>query len=82
MSQQTASMKVGDSKQITAVADPVGADDEDTVNGAITYASDNTDVATVVADGTITAVAEGTANITATSGSFNSAVKVTVVSVA
>lgn len=82
MSQQTASMKVGDSKQITAAADPVGADDEDAVNGAITYASDNTDVATVAADGTITAVAEGTANITAKSGSFNSAVKVTVAAAA
>lgn len=82
MSQATASMKVGDTKQITAAADPAGADDEDAVNGTITYASDNTDVATVAADGTITAVAEGTANVTATSGSFNSAVKVTVTAAA
>ena len=33
---------------------------------AYTYASDNTDVATVAADGVITAVGKGTANITAT----------------
>jgi uncharacterized protein YjdB len=78
MSQATASMKVGDTKQVTATADPADADDAATVNAAITYASDNTDIATVAADGTITAVAEGTANITATSGSFTASVKVTV----
>lgn len=78
MSQATASMKVGDTKQVTATADPADADDAATVNAAITYASDTEATATVAADGTITAVAEGTATITATSGSFTATVKVTV----
>lgn len=71
-------MKVGDTKRVTATADPADADDAATVNAAITYASDNAAIATVAADGTITAVAEGTATITATSGSFTASVKVTV----
>ena len=78
MSQATASMKVGDTKQVTATADPADADDATTVNGAIVYASSDEAIATVTADGTITAVAEGTATITATSGSFTATVKVTV----
>lgn len=82
MSQATASMKVGDTKQVTATADPADADDAATVNAAITYKSDNEAIATVADDGTITAVAEGTANITATSGSFTGTVKVTVAAAA
>jgi uncharacterized protein YjdB len=75
-------MKVGDAKQVTAAADPADADDAAKVTGAITYKSDNEHVATVAADGTITAVAEGSANITATSGSFAASVKVTVAAAA
>lgn len=75
-------MKVGDTKQVTATADPADADDAAAVNGAITYASSDEAIATVAADGTITAVAEGTATITATSGSFTGAVKVTVAAAA
>jgi uncharacterized protein YjdB len=82
MSQATASMKVGDTKQVTASATPAGADNEATVNAAIKYASDNEAIATVAADGTITAVAAGTANITATSGSFTASTKVTVAAAA
>lgn len=82
MSQATASMKVGDTKQVTATADPAGADDEATVNGAIAYTSSDEAIATVAADGTITAVAEGSATITATSGSFTASVKVTVTAAA
>lgn len=78
MSQATAAMKVGDTKQVTAAADPTDADDAAAVNGAITYASSDETIATVAADGTITAVKEGTATITATSGSFTASVKVTV----
>lgn len=74
-------MKVGDTKQVTATADPANADDAMAVNGAITYASDNDTVATVTADGTITAVQAGTANITATSGKYAATVKVTVAAV-
>lgn len=61
MSQKTASMKVGDSKQVTGTVAPANATDK-----AVTYASDNEAIATVAEDGTITAVAEGTANITGT----------------
>lgn len=78
MSQATASLKVGDTKQVTAVADPVDADDAADVNKAVKYASSDDTIATVVADGTITAVKEGTATITATSGSYTATVKVTV----
>lgn len=78
MSQATASLKVGDTKQVTAVADPVDADDAADVNKAVKYASSDDTIATVAADGTITAVKEGTATITATSGSFTATVKVTV----
>lgn len=78
MSQATASMKVGDTKQVTATADPADGDDATTVNAAISYASSDEAIATVAADGTITAVAVGTANITATSGSFTATCKVTV----
>lgn len=78
MSQATASMKVSDTKQVTATAEPANAADADAVNGAITYTSSDEAIATVAADGTITAVAEGTATITATSGDFTATVKVTV----
>ena len=75
-------MKVGDTKQVTATADPADADDAADVNKAVKYASSDDTIATVAADGTITAVAEGTANITATSGSFTATVKVTVAAAA
>lgn len=78
MSQATASMKVGDTKQVTATADPADADDAAAVNGAIVWSSSDDGIASVAADGTITAVAEGTANVTATSGSFTGTVKVSV----
>lgn len=42
------------------------ANDQAGWTAAYTYASDNTDVATVAADGVITAIGKGTANITAT----------------
>lgn len=61
MSQKTASMKVGDTKKVTATVAPENATDK-----SVIYASDKEEVATVAADGTITAVAEGTANITVT----------------
>nr|DAM08180.1 MAG TPA: tail tube protein [Caudoviricetes sp.] len=45
---------------------------------AVTWKSSNDLIATVTTDGTINAVAEGTATVTATSGSFTSSVAVTV----
>lgn len=61
---------------VTAV--PEDATDAAAVVGAVTWASDNDAIATVAADGTITGVAAGTANITATSGTFTAAIKATV----
>ena len=75
-------MKVGDTKQVTATADPADADDAAAVNGAIVWSSSDDGIASVAADGTITAVAEGTANVTATSGSFTGTVKVSVAAAA
>ncbi|WP_123022397.1 Ig-like domain-containing protein [Lacticaseibacillus paracasei] len=78
LSQKTASLKVGATKQITVSADPVDASDASDVVSATKFASSDTGIATVAADGTITAVAVGSTTITATSGSFTATVAVTV----
>lgn len=78
MSQATASMKVGDTKKVTATADPVDGDDAAEVNAAIVYTSSDEAIATVASDGTITAVAVGSATITATSGTFTATCKATI----
>lgn len=70
-------MKVGDSRTITVTADPADASDADAVIKAVTWATDNKAIATVT-NGEITAVAAGSATITATSGDFTGTVKVTV----
>lgn len=78
MSQATASLKVGDpAKQITVTTDPADASDSADVLKAVTWSSSDPAVATV-AENEITAVAAGTATITATSGEFTATVKVTV----
>lgn len=78
MSQKTASMKVGDSKQVTGTVSPSNA-----TNKAVSYSSANEAIATVTLDGTITAVAEGTTDVTVTTveGSFTDKVTVTVAAV-
>ncbi|MDB8867676.1 Ig-like domain-containing protein [Pediococcus acidilactici] len=78
LSQKTASMKVGNTKQVTATVAP-----ENATNNKVTYASDNEAVATVAQDGTITAVSEGKANITVTTedGGFTDTCAVTVAKV-
>ena len=75
LSQKTASMKIGDTKQVTAAVEPA-----DATNQTVNFTSDNEKVATVAADGTISAVGEGTANVTGTTadGSFTAGVAVTV----
>lgn len=75
LSQKTASMKVGDTKVITATIAP-----DDATNKAITYASDKEEVATVDSTGKITAVAVGTSNVTVTTtdGGFTASCAVTV----
>ncbi|KAF0444199.1 hypothetical protein GBO92_01070 [Pediococcus pentosaceus] len=72
----TANMKVGDTKVITATVVPTNA-----TNKAITYASSDEKIATIAENGTVTAVAAGTADITATAvdGGSNAKCAVTVV---
>lgn len=78
MSQKTASMKVGDSKQVTGTVAPSNA-----TNKAVSYSSADEAIATVSPDGTITAVAKGTTDVTATTvdGAFTDKVTVTVAAV-
>ena len=61
ISQKTASMKVGATKELSATVAP-----ENATNKAVTYSSDAEDVATVNSDGKVTALTAGTANITVT----------------
>lgn len=74
-SQATATLKVGDTKQVTATVTPENAADK-----SVSWKSDNESVATVASDGTITAVAVGSANVTVTTtdGAKTATVKVTV----
>ncbi|MBF7127628.1 Ig domain-containing protein [Pediococcus pentosaceus] len=71
----TASIKVGETTKLTANVAP-----ENATNKAVNYKSSNEAVATVAPDGTVTAVAVGTANITATTvdGGFTASCAVTV----
>lgn len=75
MSQKTASMNVGDTKVITGTVAPANA-----TNQVVTYKSSDEKVATVAENGTVTAVAEGSADITATTadGGFTDKCVVTV----
>ncbi|MEE6669688.1 Ig-like domain-containing protein [Pediococcus acidilactici] len=57
----TASIEVGKTTKLTANVAPDNA-----TNKAVTYKSSDEKIATVASDGTVTAVAVGTANITAT----------------
>lgn len=77
-SQATASIKIGATKTITVTADPANATDGADVVKATTWKSSDDTIATVGADGTITAVKDGTATVTATSGAFIATVAVTV----
>lgn len=60
LNQKTASVAVGATKQLSATVLPENAD-----NKNVTWSSSNEGVATVDANGLVTAIAEGTANITA-----------------
>ena len=61
VSPTSASLEVGDTKQLTATISPTTAD-----NKSVTWGSSNTDVATVNSSGLVTAKALGSATITAT----------------
>ncbi|WP_243116164.1 Ig-like domain-containing protein [Leuconostoc carnosum] len=78
LSQKTATIKVGATKQVTVSTNPINASDASAVVSATTFSSSDEDVATVTNDGTITGVAVGSATITAISGSFTAGVAVTV----
>ncbi|MDR0426079.1 MAG: Ig-like domain-containing protein [Clostridiales bacterium] len=67
VSPASASMDTGSTTKLTATVLPSNAD-----NKAVTWSSSNESVATVGADGLVTAVAAGTATITATSDDNNS----------
>ncbi|KAF0340598.1 Ig-like domain-containing protein [Pediococcus acidilactici] len=72
---KTANIKVGDTTKLTATVVPDNA-----TNKSVTYKSSNEKIATVAPDGTVKAVAEGSADITATTadGGFNDKCVVTV----
>jgi Big-like domain-containing protein/calcineurin-like phosphoesterase family protein len=76
VSPASATIAVGQTIQLTATPSPTGA------ASSFTWASTNAAVATVSASGLVSAVAQGTASITATSGSVtgSSAITVTTVS--
>ncbi|MBF7130907.1 Ig-like domain-containing protein [Pediococcus pentosaceus] len=75
MPQKTASLKVGDTKVITGTVAPNNA-----TNQSVAYASSDEKIATVAENGTVTAVAEGSADITVTTadGGFTDKCVVTV----
>lgn len=73
MSQKTAAMKVGDTKQVTGTVSPTNATDK-----AVTYSSADDNIATVAQDGKITAVATGTVDVTVTTHDGAKTDKVTV----
>ena len=74
----TLALTVGDAAvQLTATVAP-----EDATDKTVTWSSDKTSVATVDATGNVTAVAEGTATITATAGDKTATCKVTVTAAA
>ncbi len=70
ISQKTMSLTVGGSKQLTATVTPDGT--------AVAWDSSNSSVATVDSTGNVTAVAEGTADITVSAGDVTATCKVTV----
>ena len=63
----TASLEVGKTTTLTATVEP-----SDATNKSVTWRSSDNSVATVAADGTVTAVKAGTATITATAEGDNS----------
>lgn len=75
LSQKTASMKVGDTKYVTATVSP-----DDATDKRIICSSENESIATFGSDGMITAIGEGTTNVTVTTedGGFTDTCAVTV----
>lgn len=76
LSKTELSLEVGETEVLTATVTP-----EDATDKTVTWTTSNETVATVSADGTVTAVAAGTATITATCGDFKAECAVTVTEV-
>lgn len=68
----TITLKVGESKQLTATVEPKDQ------TFTVTFASDKPEVATVDTKGLVKAIAEGTAKITASVGKLSQVCEVTV----
>ncbi|MGN0813252.1 MAG: Ig-like domain-containing protein [Candidatus Coproplasma sp.] len=79
LNKSEAALKVGETETLTATVAPTNA-----TNKTVTWSSDNTSVATVDANGKVTAKKAGTAIITVTTedGSFTATCEVTVTNVA
>lgn len=75
LNKSTTSIAVGANETLVATVAPANADDK-----AVSWASDDTDIATVDSDGKVVGVAAGTATITVTThdGSFTATCEVTV----
>lgn len=77
LDQETLALAINGTEIAKLTAAPVPAESTEPVDGVI-YTSSNEAVATVAEDGTVTAVADGEAEITATLGEYTASCKVTV----
>ncbi len=77
LDQETLALAINGTESARLTAAPVPAESTEPVDG-VAYTSSNEAVATVAEDGTVTAVADGEAEITATLGEYTASCKVTV----
>ncbi len=77
LNQETLALAINSTESAKLTAAPVPAESTEPVDG-VAYTSSNEAVATVAEDGTVTAVADGEAEITATLGEYTASCKVTV----
>lgn len=77
LDQETLALAINGTESARLTAAPVPAESTEPVDG-VAYTSNNETVATVAEDGTVTAVADGEAEITATLGEYTASCKVTV----
>ena len=77
LDQETLALAINGTESAKLTAAPVPAESTEPVDG-VAYTSSNEAVATVAEDGTVTAVADGEAEITATLGDYTASCKVTV----
>ena len=77
LDQETLALAINGTESAKLTAAPVPAESTEPVDG-VAYTSNNETVATVAEDGTVTAVADGEAEITATLGEYTASCKVTV----